>query len=105
MSAACEWGIKPENETKAHFGARAILTVFGEVSIVPDRMGWGGKAGSEREALRAFMMTKGDALMRKLAKGLRPSKSERHEAREDGFVVAVDTRASHGYVYIGAWKE
>ena len=98
------WGIKPPDETRPHFGARAIFDARGGVSLVGDRMGWGGEPGPEREALRAFMKAKGDALMRKMAKGLAPSEPTRLEACEDGFVVAVSPQASHGYLYIGAWK-
>lgn len=97
------WGIAPPDTTKAHFGARAIFNNH-NVSLVPDRMGWGGKSGPEREALRTFMKTRGDALMRAMAARLSPSDAGVLEEVEDGFVVKVDPRGSCGYLYIGAWR-
>lgn len=97
------WGIAPPEGVTVAFGARAILR-NGQVDLLPDRMGFRGEPGPEREALRTFLQTTGDKVIRRLGACADPGLRERLVEIHDGFMVAVNTNASHGYLYIGVWS-
>ena len=96
------WGIQPPAGTAVAFGARAILR-DGYVDLIHDRMGFSGEPGEAREALRTFLKTKGDRTIRELATACNPAVAHEFSVVEDGYVVKINTRASHGYLYIGVW--
>jgi len=124
-SATPEWGAwpVPEGVTLA-WGARAIYQLAAkperdrrgrllryvhtaEIDLVHDRQDMaGGASMAERKALAAWITGTGiPAIKTLLADGdINPGSSAIVEHASEGYKIVAGPRASHGYLYIRAWR-
>jgi hypothetical protein len=112
-----EWGLQPPEGVDAPlWGARAIYSVdfiakHGPrvtIELLWDRQSAIGEDKIALRALGAWIDEKGLELIRRvcLDTRLRPSDSQRVTFHDeaDGYTIEADPRASHGYLYLCAYR-
>ncbi len=114
MSLKLAWGIQPPEGVPVAYGARAIYSLdekrvrrnyqtIATIDIVHDRQSLAGdpKLGDGlRKALRALLPA-----LKKACEDAVLDKGSRDElvVECEGYTLHASPRASHGYLYIGAW--
>lgn len=102
-----EWGISPPVAKPLAYGARAIFSRNGDITIdyVWDRQCMVGGTADERKAFGAWLDKVGTKTIRKLVKdyGIYPNDAARVSHTVDGVEIEFSPKRSYGYLYIGAW--
>lgn len=99
-----EYGYKrPEDEVACYWGARAIYRDF-QIDLVPDRQSCVGSDPKAKEALIAWLNSRGLSELRKQVEKsrLRPNESREVRIEDAGFYIEACPNASYGYLYIGS---
>ena len=120
-----EWGLPPRGPFTVAWGARAIFNpqpyrepkiirgrkpkpypIPNEIDLLWDRQDMVGGTKEEREAFVAILNEKALPLLREAVHKARFDRAtdEAVTVEIDGLVIVANPRASHGYLYIGAWK-
>jgi hypothetical protein len=100
------WGLPAPAGVKASWGARAIYKAPTSIDLLWDRQSIDGLS-EDRKALSTWINTTGLKGMKALLKKeYLPGDADREvEFKEGGYVIRANPRASHGYLYLGAWRE
>lgn len=100
------WGIKAPEGVDTHWGARAIYNPPSSIDVLWDRQSIDGPK-KDRDALSKWINKTGLPGLKKLIKKEYLASDESREVtfRDDGYVIVANPRASHGYLYLGAWPE
>lgn len=100
------WGIPAPEGAKVSWGARAIYTAPTGIDLLWDRQSMDGLE-EDRAALSKWINKTGLPGLKKVLKSdyLASDENREVEFKGGGYVIRANPRASHGYLYIGAWPE
>jgi hypothetical protein len=90
-------------KTAAAWGARAIFK-HGEIDLLHDRMQMVGGDDQTRQELAAWINKTGLPKVKALVSRLYGGDSDVVTFDDGRFHIEASPQASHGYLYIGAWK-
>ena len=98
------WGIHAPAEAKVSWGARAIYRAPTGIDLLWDRQSMDGLK-EDKEPLSKWINETGLPGLKKILKSdyLAGDEHREVEFREGGYVIKANPRASHGYLYMGAW--
>lgn len=110
MAIQVAWGLQPPETALAAWGARAIYRnghnthYKPDIDFLPDRKEAKGEVPALRD-LCWWLGSRGMSLLReRLEKGnVSPRDNVLVEIQEGKFTLQANPKASHGYLYIGAW--
>lgn len=91
------------DDAVAAWGARAILR-NGVLDIVWDRVDYTDAAPSDSEFL-TWMNHNGLPWVREQAEAIPGNENKIHRLDDGPFHIACNAQASHGYLYISAWRD